>query len=192
MSLINDALKQARLSRPVETTTAAAAGTPVMRPTDISRRADNGGLWLPVLICATLLASGVLVWQWLASDRVMEVRARVAAPAAPATAPAIPRIEEKVSTPVPPAAANTENPSPIPPIAPPVATNEVAVEEPKPAPVVYKLQGIFYRPANPAAVINGKQVSAGSRVGDAHVVLIEKDAVTLVTASGQTNVLELP
>jgi hypothetical protein len=181
-----------------------------LRPVDPARHADNGGgLWLPVLIAVTLITSGALLWQWFASGRVETVRARstpaaaVPVPASvplPAT-PASPTVAT-APTPVPPS-----RPIPIPPIAsdakqdptnavvatpepPPATSTVVAADAPK-APA-YKLQGIFYRPKNPSAVIDGKLVFAGSRVSEAHVLLIEKDAVTIVTSAGQTNLLELP
>ena len=70
-------------------------------------------------------------------------------------------------------------------------TNLVAVEPPKPPPVTYKLQSLFYRRNGASAVINGKTVFVGDRVGDARVIAIASDAVAIV-AGGQTNYLELP
>jgi outer membrane protein assembly factor BamB len=55
---------------------------------------------------------------------------------------------------------------------------------------VPKLQGIFYRPDRPAAVLSGKTVFVGSTTGDYRVVAIDPATVTLVRA-GQTNVLSL-
>ncbi len=68
----------------------------------------------------------------------------------------------------------------------PVAVNEPA--PPKPAPL--KLQGIFYRPDRPAAVISGKTLFIGDRVGEFRVVAISQASVT-VAGAGQTNVLSL-
>ena len=65
----------------------------------------------------------------------------------------------------------------------------VAVPEPpKPAPL--RLQGIFFHPKRPSAIISGKTVFIGDKVGDLRVVAIEPDGATLVGA-GQTNVLSL-
>jgi len=207
MSLINEALKKARQAQAQPA--AQTAATPTLRPVDPARHADNGGgLWLPVLIAVTLITSGALLWQWFASGRVETVRAR-STPAATVPVPA------SVPLPAPPASPNVATvptvappprPLPIPPIASDAkqdstnavaatsetpATSTVVVAEAPKAPA-YKLQGIFYRPKNPSAVIDGKLVFAGSRVSEAHVLMIEKDAVTIVTSAGQTNLLELP
>jgi hypothetical protein len=205
MSLINEALKKARQAQvqPV----AQTAATPALRPVDPARHADNGGgLWLPILIAVTLITSGALLWQWFASGRVETVRAR-STPAAAVPVPASVPLPASPTVATAPTPAPPSRPIQIPPIAPdakqdstnavvatpepPPATNAVVVAEVPKAPV-YKLQGIFYRPKNPSAVIDGKLVFAGSRVSNAHVLLIEKDAVTIVTSEGQTNLLELP
>jgi hypothetical protein len=52
------------------------------------------------------------------------------------------------------------------------------------------LQGIFYRPARPSAVINAKNVFIGSRVGEFQVLAITRESVTIGSAT-QTNVLSL-
>ncbi len=202
MSLINEALKKARQAQPV----ASTAATPALRPVEPAPHADNGGgLWLPLLIGVTLLTSGILLWQWFASGHVETVRARSTS-AATLTPAALPvgqvKTPVEVNAPVP-----APSPVPIPPVAadakaaptntlatltePSGTTTNVAIAD-APKPPAYKLQGIIYRPKNPSAVIDGKLVFAGSRVGEAHVLLIEKDAVTIVTPAGQTNLLELP
>ncbi|SRR5258706_5466500 len=53
-----------------------------------------------------------------------------------------------------------------------------------------KVQGIFYRAKNPAAVINAKTVFVGDRVSDAKIIAITKDSVT-VEFKGTTQVLTL-
>ena len=68
----------------------------------------------------------------------------------------------------------------------PVATADVA----PPKPALPKLQGIFYRPARPSAVINAKNVFIGSRVGEFQVLAITQESVTIGSAT-QTNVLSL-
>jgi hypothetical protein len=69
-----------------------------------------------------------------------------------------------------------------------VTTAAADVLPPKPASP--KLQGIFYRPTRPSAVINGKNVFIGSRVGEFKVRSITQENVTIVSAT-QTNVLSL-
>jgi hypothetical protein len=56
---------------------------------------------------------------------------------------------------------------------------------------LYKLQGIFWRPSNPSAVINGKTVYIGNRVENARVTAIDQESVT-ITVNGEAKVLSLP
>ena len=53
-----------------------------------------------------------------------------------------------------------------------------------------RLQGIFYRPPDSTALINGKFVHVGDKIQSVAVLEIEKDRVT-IALSGVTNVLEL-
>lgn len=79
----------------------------------------------------------------------------------------------------------------------PAATQLVAVIVPAttasnaPPPPLPKLQGIFYRPDRPAALLNGKTVLVGSTSGEYRVVAISQQGITVVRA-GQTNVLSMP
>jgi hypothetical protein len=57
--------------------------------------------------------------------------------------------------------------------------------------VLPKLQGIFYRPNRPSALLNGKTVMIGGRSGEFLVVAITQQSVTVARA-GKTNVLSLP
>ena len=41
-----------------------------------------------------------------------------------------------------------------------------------------KLQGIFYRNPNPAAIVNGQQIFVGDHVGQARVLAIDRERVT--------------
>jgi hypothetical protein len=41
-----------------------------------------------------------------------------------------------------------------------------------------KLQGIFYRHPNPAAIVNGQQIFVGDHVGQARVLAIDRERVT--------------
>ncbi len=62
---------------------------------------------------------------------------------------------------------------------------------PKPASRTYKLEGIFYSPKGPSAVIDGDLVQVGSEVEDGKVVAIDNESATILTTSGETNVLVL-
>jgi hypothetical protein len=61
--------------------------------------------------------------------------------------------------------------------------------QPKPAPL--KLQAIVFNPKRPSALISGKTVFIGDKLGEARVVAIDQDSAILVSA-GRTNVLSLP
>jgi hypothetical protein len=62
---------------------------------------------------------------------------------------------------------------------------------PKPPSHEYKLEGIFYSPKGPSAVIDGDLVSVGSEVEDGKVVAIDNESATVLTTAGETNVLVL-
>jgi hypothetical protein len=60
---------------------------------------------------------------------------------------------------------------------------------PKPAPL--RLQAIIFTPKRPSAMISGRTLYVGDKLGDLRVVAIDKESATL-TGAGQTNVLSLP
>jgi hypothetical protein len=199
MSLINEALKRARRAQPA----APSSVTPPLQPVEAPPLVDTrGGLGLPILVGLTLMISAVLLCRWFAGERVTQVRARSdgrlamgAEAAAAQPQPPAPQ-DPPALAPVASIAGTESAPSTNVVAAPavePAATNNAAVEvNNAPPPVIYKLQGIFFTRRDPSALINGKTVFVGNRVGDARVVLIEKDAVTIVNTAGETNLLELP
>jgi MSHA biogenesis protein MshK len=72
------------------------------------------------------------------------------------------------------------------------ATNSAAITappQPKPAPL--RLQAIVFNPKRPSALISGKTLFIGDKLGDARVVAIDQESATLVGA-GKTNILSLP
>src|SRR5207244_2519199 len=56
--------------------------------------------------------------------------------------------------------------------------------------VTLRLQGIFYRPKKPSAVINSQTVFIGNTVGGGKVIAIDRESVTL-QVDGETKVLTL-
>ena len=60
----------------------------------------------------------------------------------------------------------------------------------KPVFPTLRLQGIFYRPKNPSALINAKTISIGGKVASAKVIAITRESVTLEW-NGETKVLTL-
>jgi hypothetical protein len=218
MSLINDALKRARQAqkenpapppalpfRPAETSRSRNSGLSLPMIVGL----------VVVVALAGLLAA--LAWQKRAPALPVAAARQPGASPSPASTPSrtatsagsVPA-EPTASVPAPPEPAPAaESPAPsntgpgpgVPPAAPgstnssaaaDAATNGTVVAAdltpPKPAPP--KLQGIFYRPGRPSAVINGKNVFIGSRVGEFQVLAITQESVTIGSAT-QTNVLSL-
>ncbi|HVM50423.1 MAG TPA: hypothetical protein VMU04_20520 [Candidatus Acidoferrum sp.] len=215
MSLINDALKQARQAQQ----DAAPPPAPDLqfRPIEPNQytRHTVGVLW-PVSLLVLSLVLLLFIWQQahrFGLERPPPVQARVAMPAdppasPPATPPALPASAAVVSTPAPapapamvaPAATTdmvavaavpmaTNPPTAIDPdsgIPNPVGVVEVA--PPKPAPP--KLQAVIFSPVRPSVIISGRTLFVGDRLEELRVVAIGRDNVTLAGA-GKTNVLKL-
>lgn len=95
----------------------------------------------------------------------------VPAPAAPPVA--VPPAPTVVAAPAPAAPEPTPQPAVVP--APPVVLPPPA--PPKPEFPVLQVQGIFYRPSKPLAVINGKSLSVGDFVSGVRIVAIEQKSV---------------
>jgi hypothetical protein len=68
------------------------------------------------------------------------------------------------------------------------ASAMTAPAPPKAAPL--RLQALVFNPTRPSAMISGKTLFVGDRLGDLRVVAINKDSAILIGA-GQTNVLTL-
>ncbi len=206
MSLINEALKRAK-----EAHQQAPVPPPDLpfRPVEPGQqRARRGlGLLLPALLGVVALLALFLVWQY-AQTHKPTVTTAASTPFAPptprATAPAVaPQPDLSVRPASAPlhvgAATNTlaVTPTTEPTNAPPAdailsnatnATAVVAASSPQPAPL--RLQGILYNPKRPSAMISGRTVFVGDRLGEFRVMTIDKDSATLV-GDGQTNVLSL-
>ena len=81
------------------------------------------------------------------------------------------------SVPVPAVTVQPSNP----PITTPLPTAER----------VFKLQGLYWRPNRPSAVVNGKTVFVGDPVETARVTAIDQKSVTL-SVNGQSKTLSIP
>jgi len=172
MSLINDALKRAK-----QTQQENPPPTPPLqfRPVEPTQ---EGHPRSPLIIVGAVLGltlavalGGSLIWV-VAQQRStsLQVEARPITEAAPADPPPAPLLEE--------------------PAAAPAITPAEAITNALPAVAELKLQGIFFNPRRPSAVVNGKTVYVGDRVSGFHVFAITPATVTLGTAN-QTNVLSL-
>ena len=189
MSLINDALKRAQEAQQENPPTVPPLE---FRPVEPGQKAQRRTTLLVVGVALVLVAilglAGALVW-FVAQSK---------------TAP-LPVVARVVDPPVVARAVATETPTnpPVPPEAEPVSEVLKPLDEPrtnglpvgaalsevlKPAPL--KLQGIFFNPQNPSAVVNGRSVYLGDRVNGFRVMGISPVAVTFVSATA-TNVLSL-
>lgn len=202
MSLINDALKRATRNQP---TTMAIAPEPAapMQPVEYRRR---GLPWyfFPALLAIVAAACWFIVMGVQARRessspvpkpitlhaREPEPQTPTPTPASTAGAEASPATSTRVAS-TPPTVPNNS----IPPEAATPAT-EASAKPPPPAPApptepakpAFRLQGIFFRPTNPSALVNGKSVWVGSRIDGATVKTITRDSLT-IEVNGQTTVL---
>jgi hypothetical protein len=181
MSLINDALKRANETKPPPAP-APANGAAPLKPGETQPNFEGATppAWLmfvfPVMLLAVCGIAGLLIYKgWKGQDTgAITVSARE--PAAPeTTAPA------------------SSSPATPPTVAPASTNTTTSVASTEPAPTTsseLKLQGVFYRPSKPSAVINGKTVYRGDKVENARVISIGKRSVT-VQVNGETKVLTL-
>jgi hypothetical protein len=204
MSLINDALKRAKQSQ--KEAPVIHMEPPPLRPADPS---PQPGLWpflgIPVVLAVVLALAVIFFWRWL--DQIKPQPIQVAArtvlpnPTAANTAPVAPR-SVKLVAPTAKATARTDDAanalaainSTASATTSATSNTIVAAAEPPPvppAPPPLKLQGIFYTRKNPSAVINGKIRTVGDRIGEAQLLAIGPESVSVVVA-GKTNELTLP
>lgn len=192
MSLINDALKRATQTQPPGSVPPAIIKEPML-PAGSAQSAPG----LPVYFVPVLLfvISGACFFLWKGwqttgqnqnqAANAMTVKARESAP--PEVAP-----DENIAIPANRNFSVEDDPVSVPAAAPAPTVPAAPVEEPaKPAAPSFRLQGIFYRPSNPSAVVNNKTVFLGDSVGNSRVKAIDRQSVTL-ERDGATQVLTLP
>jgi len=152
MSLINDALKQARQVPP--------RSTPNVLPPRPAASQEPGSvaIWLPVIVIILIIAA-IFFLGWTMAHRT---------------------VHDIVTAPDDPAAKSdmVEAATPAVTVQQPAAATPTAVPTPPDAPV---LQGIFYSPKNPSAIVDGKTVRPGDKVGQYYRVKeITQYTVTLI------------
>jgi hypothetical protein len=150
MSLINDALKQARKAPPRNTPNSL----PPLRP--VADEPSSVAAWLLPAIVIILIVAAIFFIGWAVAHHT--VHTIVASPENTST-PQAATITLPVITPRPV--------EPPPPVNPPDSP---------------KLQGIFYSPTSPSAIIDGKIVHLGDQYHQYRVKAISKYTVTLVGA----------
>ena len=173
MSRVVDALKRAR--RAQRNPPRAPAPLPATPTQHAQPRPHDFSLTLLLALACVLLFAGGLISFVLFRHIPVQTTTTVNALSAPATpdkpAPAAPAAPTALPV------VSSANVPTLHPLRPPASTLPV-------------LQGVFYRPDRPSAVINGKTVQPGSMVGDFQVLAITFDSVTIGNAT-QTNVLRL-
>jgi hypothetical protein len=179
MSLINDALKRAHESQGKEPAPAPPPMAPVASPP-----AGGFGWFLPAAGALLLVVAGLLIWLALAHRS-----SKPAAPPAVATvAPAMPSASPAPSVPPAPVAAAPAA------IAPPsVTTNTAPADNPTMMTGLLperlpKVQGIIFSQP-PTAIVNGKVVYVGDRVGHFLVKQITQNKVIFQRDDGSVKQL---
>lgn len=186
MSFINNALKNADQTRAKVAAPSDYRALHIVEcPPTLERRST---IPLAILMVAAMALSGFMMWEWFRSGTT-ELKARARSDEATASAVSAAQPEKEATTvSAAPGEANSASVVEEKPAAEAPAQVAAAVA---PAPITYKLQGVVFEPGRSSAVINGKTVVVGERVGDARVVSIDKDSAVIVTAAGQTNYLDL-
>ena len=171
MSLINDALKRAREAQRNHPPSGATPLPPVESP------ARGGTGWILAVAAVLFLAAAVLV---IGPSLFGNKTPPVAAAGVP-----------KILAP-PPAETAPVSASPPVRVAPVPATTTNALAPPA-APVgqLPRLQGIIFNAARPLAIVNGKAVNVGDRVGDFQVKQILKGSVVVQRPDGSQTTLTI-
>jgi hypothetical protein len=204
MSLINDALKRATSRQPTTIPIDPEPAAP-MQPVEYKRRGlpwyFAPALLAIIAVACWFIVKGVQARRQAAdpASKSLLVNAREPQPQDPApTTVSTPVVETAPTspggaTPTPPTAfINNVSSDPAPSATQASATAPQAAPAPPPEPPkpAFRLQGIFFRLANPSALVNGKSVWVGSRVDGATVKTITRDSLT-IEANGETTVLTL-
>jgi hypothetical protein len=165
MSLINDALKQAKQSRPPN----PPPDPPPLSPVESASHRGMGWL-VPVVIILLLVTAGIFIG--LSMSKPVPLIA--SAPTVAATQPVPPAL------PSPQPVAVATNPASA-------ESNMVAVTASPPEP---KLQGVLFDATRPCAIVSGDTVFVGDHVDGFRVAAISRDSVTL-QGETETKVLSL-
>jgi hypothetical protein len=159
MSKINDALKRAKEAQRENT----PSGMTPMRPLEPKGAGPDYRWILPALVILLIVVAVFFIALSVTSHTVKKI---IAAPENSTTQP-----DESVEAPVPP----------VPPV---IGAAAIINDLPKPT----RVQGIFYDPVHPWAIISGRTVYVGDSVDGMRVAAISRGAITLV-GNGQTNTL---
>lgn len=215
MSLINDALKRAKEAQ--DQAPPPPSSPMQFRPVEPSQPVRHGlGLLVPVALAVVALLVLLFVWQLsqprsaagpteVSAKTARVAQAMPASEAASASAAAVTEVPVVATQPEPvPETISSTSPIAGAVVAP--ATNGTATTTgaqesevtdapaitppPAPKPVPLRLQAIVFSHTRPSAMVNGKTLFIGDKLGDLRVKAIDKESLTLVGA-GQTNLLTL-
>jgi hypothetical protein len=112
----------------------------------------------------------------------------------PATVPSTPVVQTAPTTAVPapapkPSTLVATAPPAVQPSTPAIASAPAAPAAPAPLPLnppgAPRLQGIFYSPTSPSAIVDGKIVRVGNQLKDYRVMAISKSMLTLMDQDGK-------
>lgn len=218
MSLINDALRRAQEVQ--EATPPVLDTRTQYKPVEPQPSADPGRAWLPPIAAILLLTAAVVGGvHWLRSSpkpnreaptqavrasEADEAPTAVAGTTVPTAAAAQPDEPEPVTEPTRDPAPATATATPVVAIAPapaPVSPPTAAAEPPPPAAAPQaapatdptaglKLQAIIAHPQRPSAIVNGKSLFVGDRLGGLQLVNVTVKSVTF-SGSGREHVIRL-
>lgn len=162
MSLINDALKQARQNPP------ASEHQPMSPLQPVTHQPVSVAGWLIPAVVIFLIVAAIFCIGWALASR--STNPKVAAPVTAPAPVAVVAPAPVTTTPTPVASPSVITPAP----APVVATVKLPI-----------LQGIFYSPTAPSAIVDGKTVHPGDAFKQYRVKEIGKSSVTLLDGNGQ-------
>ena len=209
MSLINEALKRVSRVNRVGPPPLPGAGSGItLRHVETRSQRPLGGLvWSIICLTVLILASSFLARGWNGvrykrskTAQILAAAREVARRMPKETDPPAPGTEVEPVVDGNQASATRTAPKPVgaeikPPVSAqaaasvPVASGSVDPAARPPFPTL-KLQGIFFRPVNPAAMISSKTLYVGDKIERAKVVAIDRESVALEWY-GETNVLTL-
>ena len=196
MSLINDALRRAKQAQ--QRDRPPSEPPPHVPPIEPAQHArHNFGLLLPAMLAVIAMLILFVIWQ--AAQRSGTAQANKAKGQTEVTAST--RTSPTPASPPTPTFTKIAQASPhsatmdaaVPGSEATAATNSTnaLTEAPAPKPAPLRLQAIVFNPIRPSAMIGGKTLFIGDKLGELRVAAIDRDSATLVGAR-QTNVLALP
>ena len=147
MSLINDALKQARKAQPRN----VPAALPPLQPM-AAGEPSSAAAWLVPAVVIFLIVAAIFFIGWAAAHHTVR------------------------TTSTEPQANSTQQEAAV---TLPVVTPRPSEPPPPPPPDLPKLQGIFYSPTAPSAILDGKTIRPGDQFRQYKVKAISKYTVTL-------------